>query len=447
MCQIFLIAALILVVLRYEVDPYPLKNVGVGCNKEWSSLEKSWMWKDEELDPERDGQTPVASLALRLPQSHKILASEVRKDLFKPERSSRPLPDVLKAILLPPALPKVRPTKTPQPKNIEVLCHIDRIYVRILKSMFVNPDAWKYLKVGTCPVNQATEQYYFFLYNLNGCNVKREENADRVTYLNTLYYEPVVRGPVVWELPFSVPLECHYNKHHRAYRVGFRPEMAVGTMFWSLRAGFSLMSVDVTWMPLAHGQTYVIGQPMYFEARSPRHEVGKRLYLNKCIVTTSPDPASTPQYVVLDNYGCMLATESAQMQFYATDEKTTVRFSLKAFMFKDMTSQAKKMMFIHCEMMMASETPSPTTKACTYDSNTKRWSELYGNDTVCSCCDSSCPAPEPSGSAKVTMTTSDSWQLKEERVKEHRAEPPALRTLIKEADLDQDELVLDTVED
>ncbi|KAK1802800.1 hypothetical protein P4O66_021340, partial [Electrophorus voltai] len=408
MYKIFLKAALILMVLTYKVDTYPLKNDGAKCDKDWSSLDKSLFGKDATLMLEQDSPTPMVPLALRLPQFQKILASEVHKDLFKPERNSRPLPDVLKSILLPPALVKVKPPKTSVPKTIEVLCHIDRIYVRVLKSMFTNQDAWKYLKVGTCPVNQVTAKHYFFLYHVNSCNVKREvvnfhfplayilqENADRVTYSNTLHYEPVVSGPVVWELPFSVPLECHYNKHHRAYQVGFRPEVTVGTMFWSLRAGFSLTSVDATWMSHAHGQSYVIGQPMFFEARAPRHEEGKRLYLDKCFITTSSDPESTPQYVVLDNYGCTLASEGAQMKFYATSEKSTVRFSLKAFMFKDMISQSKKMMFIHCEMSVAPEMPTATTKACTYDLNNKRWSELYGNDSVCSCCDTSCSMPEP----------------------------------------------------
>ncbi|XP_026861371.2 zona pellucida sperm-binding protein 3 [Electrophorus electricus] len=418
MYKIFLKAALILMVLTYKVDTYPLKNDGAN-------------------------PTPMVPLALRLPQFQKILASEVHKDLFKPERNSRPLPDVLKSILLPPALVKVKPPKTSVPKTIEVLCHIDRIYVRVLKSMFTNQDAWKYLKVGTCPVNQVTAKHYFFLYHVNSCNVKREENADRVTYSNTLHYEPIVSGPVVWELPFSVPLECHYNKHHRAYQVGFRPEVTVGTMFWSLRAGFSLTSVDATWMSHAHGQSYVIGQPMFFEARAPRHEEGKRLYLDKCFITTSSDPESTPQYVVLDNYGCMLASEGAQMKFYATSEKSTVRFSLKAFMFKDMISQSKKMMFIHCEMSVAPEMPTATTKACTYDSNNKRWSELYGNDSVCSCCDTSCSMPEPSG----TVTASDTWELKEDRVEADQA--PAPRTFSKETGLEHAgfELVSDPVEE
>lgn len=33
-----------------------------------------------------------------------------------------------------------------------------------------------------------------------------------------------------------------------------------------------------------------------------------------------------------------------------------------------------------------------------------RWVELYGNDSLCACCDSSCPAPDPSGGSFILLS-------------------------------------------
>lgn len=109
---------------------------------------------------------------LKLPESQGILASEVHKLLFRPGTGETQLPDVLKSILLPPPQPPVPPQ--PDTKLVDVLCHLDRIYVRIVKSLFSDPDAWKYLKVGNCAVNEATDKHYYFLYRLNSCNVDRQ---------------------------------------------------------------------------------------------------------------------------------------------------------------------------------------------------------------------------------------------------------------------------------
>ncbi|KAL7845727.1 hypothetical protein AOLI_G00239190 [Acnodon oligacanthus] len=375
MINMLLKAALILVILTYKVDLHPLTT------------------------------TPN----LNLPESQRILASDVNEDLFRPERTQRPLPDLMKSILLPPTTPPIV-AATSASRPVDMLCHLDRIYVKVLKSLFKNPNAWQYLKVGTCPVNQARKEHYYFLYYLNSCDVKRQENENEVIYSNTLRYEPESTELVVRELPFSVSLECRYSKYYRSYQMGFMPQMVTETIFWRLDSGFSLTPVDASWKPLAAGHSNVIGQPVYFEAKAPWGSEGKRLYLHNCYISSAS--GSTPQYTVLNNYGCMTESKkSALTKFHASDEKNTLRFSVEAFVFRDMISQPaeNKVMFVHCEMALGPETPTPSSKSCWYNMDTKRWSELSGEDSVCACCDASCPAPNPS--VPITAVTSNPWEL------------------------------------
>ncbi|KAG7315818.1 hypothetical protein KOW79_020684 [Hemibagrus wyckioides] len=396
----------LLVGLSYMVSPSSFV-INTASDSTWPEV--------EELLPHYKVKVPLPTPGtpcppLKLPESQPIDSSAVRKTMFVPARNRRPIPHEMKPILLP-TLPSPEIKPPSQPKSVQLLCHIDRIYVRVLKSLFTNPEAEKYLKVGTCPVNKDTPEHYYFLYPINSCNVQRQENQNRVLYSNTLTYEPVSDELVIRELPFSVQLECRYNKHFRSYSVGFQPQVEAGTVLLSLQGVVSLTSVDENWMPLSMVQSHTIGQPVYFEAKAPDSLTGKRIYLNKCYITASPDPDATPKYTVIDNYGCMVDSKTSdQSKFYPSDYKTTLRFSVAALMFKDMSStpEDKIEMFIHCELNVGNEQPTPSIKSCSYDPETEGWSELYGNDSVCACCDSSCPAPDPSVTMKIS---SNSWMV------------------------------------
>lgn len=109
---------------------------------------------------------------LILPGSVRIQASMLYKELFTPERNSRPVPPLLKSILLA-ETSDVKPKKPVSDPNMEVICHMDRIHVKVRRSLFINPSAWKNLKLGTCAVNKASDTHYQFLYYLKGCGIQR----------------------------------------------------------------------------------------------------------------------------------------------------------------------------------------------------------------------------------------------------------------------------------
>ncbi|CAM4476134.1 unnamed protein product [Leuciscus chuanchicus] len=225
--------------------------------------------KPHQVKDDLSGSKPF--IPLTLPASVRIQASMLHKELFTPERDSRPrpVPPLLKSILLAETA-DVKPKKPVSDPNLEVMCYMDRIHVKVRRSLFADPSAWKNLKLGTCLVD---------------------------------------------------------------------------------------------------------------------------------------------------------SKKSALTKFYATDDDMTVRLCVGAFLFKRMVSlpQSKKTMFLHCELDFGPETPTPSAKACMYNKHTKMWTELYGDDAVCKCCASQCPA-SPRASGK-SLITSESWELKMGRETSSPEEP------------------------
>ncbi|XP_040001668.1 zona pellucida sperm-binding protein 3 [Xiphias gladius] len=355
--------------------------------------------------------------AKRFPEYVHVSSSKYQKEAFKPEKGSRPLPDWVKEILLPPSTAGgAGSTAKTGAELVEILCHVDRMYVRIRREVFKTRDAYKNLKLGTCPVNQGTKAHYYFLYLLKtGCGFKRESNADYLSISNVLHYKPT--SQILREMPFDIHLQCKFPRLFHSYKVGFYPKLQGGTVFKALqpRSSLILTAQDASGNEITGAKTYTLGQPMYFEAKQPDSTASsgdQRIYINKCFMTAYQDPNSNPKYTVIDNQGCMIDGKvTEQSKFLSGASKMVQKFSVDAFIFKDMasTSSSSQQLYMHCEISMRKLTPTPSSKACNYDPANKKWKELYGDDSVCTCCASACP--EAKSRATSNIVSSHSWKV------------------------------------
>uniref|UniRef100_A0A3Q1BCC7 ZP domain-containing protein n=1 Tax=Amphiprion ocellaris TaxID=80972 RepID=A0A3Q1BCC7_AMPOC len=158
----------------------------MGEEKTEASVPKSKLWRSASAD------------AASLPGAYKYEYLRVpyandRKEDFKPQKGARPLSGWAKKILLghTPTIPLAREAGD-RHKLVEILCHVDRLYVRIKREVFKSRDAYKYLKLGTCPVNHANDKYYYLLYLLkNDCGFKKEVGDVLFSiYCSVLSYKP-----------------------------------------------------------------------------------------------------------------------------------------------------------------------------------------------------------------------------------------------------------------
>ncbi|XP_072319712.1 zona pellucida sperm-binding protein 3 [Eucyclogobius newberryi] len=334
-----------------------------------------------------------------------------QKDHFKPETGVRPLPNSVMPLLFPTST--VPPTESTQPKVLEMLCHIDRIYVRIRRDVFKTSDAYKYLKLGSCAVNQATPTHYYFLYLLTSdCDFIKESNVDHLTIKNVVHYLPTT--PVVRDLLFDVPVQCNYQRLLHSYKVGLRPKLLRGTLFKSLRRKRPILLVPQDELGNVMTRPYVMGEGVFFAAKladGTPAAADERIYINKCFITSSIVPSS-PKYTIIDNYGCMVdGKKSVESKFLTGSSKMIQKFTINAFILTELASTSgTKQLYMHCDVSVGAQPPNDGLKACNYNQGTQMWDELYGDDTVCSCCDSTC-SPLLRSRAKSKMVTSQPWKV------------------------------------
>ncbi|KAK7885954.1 hypothetical protein WMY93_025575 [Mugilogobius chulae] len=199
-------------------------------------------------------------------------------------------------------------------------------------------------------------------------------------------------------------LSYRFNRFQYSYKIGYRPNLSVRNLFKRMRSRvkFRLSPRNSLWEPLSSSDSFTLGRPMFFEAQAEFLSPGQRLYVHSCFATPDPSPSSTPQFTVVNNYGCMVESKDGRSSFIA-HRNDVVRFSVDAFVFHRFEGN----LFMHCSMSVGPDTPTVTDKSCNYHPQTRRWVELYGSDDVCSCCDSHCG---PAASTE-TVISSSAWNI------------------------------------
>ncbi|XP_054634152.1 zona pellucida sperm-binding protein 3 [Dunckerocampus dactyliophorus] len=266
--------------------------------------------------------------------------SQEPKELFRPEKGFRVVPNSVKKMLLAPPPPIATPGGTGTSKLVEVLCHVDRMYVRVRRELFSTSDAFKDLKLGVCPVNEGTPDHYYLLYLLKSdCGFIRESNKDHLLISIVLHYKPTTT--VIREMPFSISLQCKYPRHFHSFNPGFAIQLRRGTVYKPLRPKLSyiLTPHDASGNEIVGDKPFILGQPMFFEVkRSDNTATNQRLYINKCFMTVSQDPNSEPKYGVIDNQGCMYDSVATRHSMFLKGSINVQKFCVGAFIFKHMVA-------------------------------------------------------------------------------------------------------------
>ncbi|KAG1936687.1 zona pellucida sperm-binding protein 3d.2 [Pimephales promelas] len=329
---------------------------------------------------------------------------------FTPKRGSglEQLPEATKEVLVPRVTVRESSRRRGRSQQVNVVCLKKKMMVQVNKQILGHDSLGSELKLGTCDVSKTTKHYHVFIYDMDQCGSKRQLINKRVTYSNILRYSPEVEPwPIRRAMPFSLPVECHFNRYHYSYKIGYIPQVRFQNYFKPLRTVYSvvLSPRDELWRRLSPTEEYTLGHPMYFQADGPPLAEDKRLFVDSCYVTTSNSRLSMPRFTVIENHGCMIDSMSSRWsRFIQSGQRNVVRFSLDAFLFQGMLG---KHLYMHCEISVGSLDPTASGKSCTYNQSTKGWEELYGSNAVCLCCDSTCLSSDLPVSSKVI--TSEPW--------------------------------------
>ncbi|XP_078108429.1 zona pellucida sperm-binding protein 3d.2 [Sander vitreus] len=331
----------------------------------------------------------------------------VDKEHFSPSKGSglEPLPEPVRKILFP-VWPSTSPPSVSS-VSVRTLCKFNKMLVQVQRSIMGAGEPVSQLKLGTCQASKVTRDYLYFEYDIGMCGTRRTIINNQLAYSNTLHYDPPrLQGPIRRAVPFTLRVACSYNRYQYSYKIGYAPKMQMRKIFSPMknRAKFTLTPRNAQWERLSPSDQYMLGKPVYFEANALSVSQDERLYVHLCYVTPEKSPTSTPQFAVVKNFGCMVESKYSRSRFIPY-KNNAVRFSVDAFLFAGMMAQQ---LYMHCSMSVGSSVPTPIAKSCNYDTKTRRWVELYGPDSVCTCCNSNCS----SAASKVTkIISSRPWTI------------------------------------
>ncbi|XP_011611339.1 zona pellucida sperm-binding protein 3 [Takifugu rubripes] len=359
----------------------------------------------------------ILPVSRRVPISVIVSSSNDPKEAFKPEKGVRELPDAVKRMLLQASgFTTAPPTGGGTLPPVEVRCHIDRMYVRVRKSIFKIRNVLTNLKLGNCCPNGIYGDHYYFLYPLTAkCGFETQSNVDDFIVRATLRYSPF--GAAIRDMPFRINIHCKYPRFFHSYKVGIYPKVQGGTVHKQLKhCVFKLIAKDEYGNEIKDNDAVLLGKMLQFEAKraegTPLLEK-RRLYIDKCFLTTSRNPGSGPKYYVIEKGGCMMdSMVSERSKFLTCNSKYVQKFAMPTVVLNDSMSSPfglGQKLFMHCEISWGPEKATESQKACTYNLQEKRWQELYDDDSVCACCDFACGTILRS--SKSDIVTSHAWKV------------------------------------
>ncbi|XP_061659641.1 uncharacterized protein LOC133491903 isoform X5 [Syngnathoides biaculeatus] len=146
------------------------------------------------------------------------------------------------------------------------------------------------------------------------------------------------------------------------------------------------------WQSQRSTSVYYKGEMMHIEASTLQgHHVPLRVYVDRCVATTTPAPNSQPAYTFIDNHGCLVDAKltGAKSYFMQRSREDKLAFQLKAFNFD---RDHRNLLYITCWLMAtgASVPVNLQQKACSFLVEANRWVASGGDNKLCSCCESSC---------------------------------------------------------
>uniref|UniRef100_A0A3B3VN22 Zona pellucida glycoprotein 3d tandem duplicate 2 n=1 Tax=Poecilia latipinna TaxID=48699 RepID=A0A3B3VN22_9TELE len=341
---------------------------------------------------------PRAQTATLLQHSHLSLPMYldsdlplVRKDFFSPARGSGQggLPRPVRELLLP-VWPRAGGPPSVSGAAVWISCERNRMQLQVERSVLGSGEPGSHLKLGTCGVSRSTEDRLYFEYDLRMCGTQRTMINNRMVFFNMLHYDPPKpKGPIRRTAPFSVPLIIIFQiECQKSLNKLFISSLNAKTMDFP---AVCLTRPPAQWNKLSGSDHFLLGEPVFFAAEAQSLSRDERLYVLSCYATPEESPTSTPQFPVITNFGCMAESKNSRSRFIP-HRNDAVRFSVDAFVFKGVTGR----LYMHCRMLVSASEPTPMAKSCNYDTRTRRWVELFGSNSVCDCCDSSC---SPDGSA------------------------------------------------
>ncbi|KAK9534976.1 hypothetical protein VZT92_007386 [Zoarces viviparus] len=246
-----------------------------------------------------------------------------------------------------------------------------------------------------CRAVAAGDSEYVIEAGLQDCGSKLTISDDAVIYSNKLIVSPAASYLGITRRTHAVvPVSCHYKRTHLVSSIDQQLHLAPSTPAEVSIAAFSLKLMTDDWTSETFSRTFYIGGLLHLKASyTGPDSAQRRLFIDSCVVTLSPDAMSVPRYKFIENHGCLTDAkeEGSNALFQPRTSASSLQLQLDVFLFYE---DSRNSIFITCQLKATSEMwmSSPINKACNYVHS--RWLNEDGRD-VCRCCDRICSKSTP----------------------------------------------------
>ncbi|XP_075994840.1 zona pellucida sperm-binding protein 3-like [Genypterus blacodes] len=287
--------------------------------------------------------------------------------------------------------------------SVQVQCTDSSMVIRIKADLYqngrrVSPKELslgqsKHLMSSQCQSVAVSDAEYVIEAGLHDCGSRLTISKDSVIYSNNLMFSPSASYHGIARMDNAVvPVSCHYERNHFVSSNGQQQLLTVSTpaKYPGASSGFSLKLMTDDWTKEEVSNIFYLGDILHLEASHRAADPGRRrVFIDSCVATLTPDTTSVPRYYFIENHGCLVDAKeegsNAKLQYGSRAD--TLRLQLDAFLFH---KDPRNSIFITCQLKATTETwrSSATVKACNYVHS--RWENVDMDDSACRCCESSC---------------------------------------------------------
>lgn len=292
------------------------------------------------------------------------------------------------------AKPRDRPTVRVQCTEVSMIVFIQADLFN--NGRLVSPEELflgdgKHSEGSQCRAVDAGDDEYVIEAGLQKCGTRLTMSKDDVVYSNKLIYSPALsHHTITRKTEAVVPVSCHYKRRHTVSSNTQQQPLTFSrwAKFSSADSVFSLKLLTDDWSREMFSSTFHLGDLLHLEA-SYTGPGQRRIFIDSCVATLTPDPTSVPRYYFIENHGCFTDAKEggSKARFQPRWRPDSLRFQLDAILFRN---DLRNTIFITCGLKAIPKMweNNSINKACNYIQS--RWDNVDGNDGVCQCCDGFC---------------------------------------------------------
>ncbi|XP_041633945.1 zona pellucida sperm-binding protein 3-like [Cheilinus undulatus] len=282
--------------------------------------------------------------------------------------------------------------------TVRVVCTESTMIVMVKPDLYKNGHllsaAELFLGEARCRAGAAADSEFIIEAGLQECGATLTITENSVIYSNKLIVSPVDRYQGITRTYSAViPVSCHYKRTPFVSSNSHQSPLTLQSP--TQRSGFSLTLMSDDWTQELFSGIFYLGDVVHLQASySGPDAAHRRLLIDSCVATLSPDVTSVPRYYFVENHGCLTDAKDGgpNTRFRPRTRADSLQLQMDAFLFH---GDSRNMIFLTCQLKVTADMwrSSRTNKACDYIYS--RWKNVDGGDDVCRCCDSSCLNSSP----------------------------------------------------